>query len=202
MRTELKKGEKILVIVRQHWLKLVLPFTAWLLICVLLTWQFDFTGFGISLLAALYPSYAYFNWKSNLWCVTNLRVVDESGFFSRFAKESPIDKINNVQFDQSFIGRILGFGDVEIQTAAEMGDTTYQMIQNPRLLKDTITHAQEEYKQMLAGQQATQLAAALQANTTTLPLVADELNKLYDLFQKGGITLEEYEMQKRKLLGN
>ena len=75
-----------------------------------------------------------------------MRVVDESGYFSRHSKESPLDKINNVEYDQSIWGRIFGFGDVDIQTAAELGETTYELIHHPKLLKDTITHAQEEYK--------------------------------------------------------
>src|SRR5665811_2573857 len=84
--------------------------------------------------------------RDSIWAVTNMRVIDESGFFSRYSKESPLDKINNVEYDQSLWGRMFGYGDVEIQTAAEMGDTTYKMIHYPKLLKDTITHAQEEYK--------------------------------------------------------
>lgn len=82
MRTALKKDEKILVIIRQHWIKLTLPFGAWLAAAVLLILFAGTTGFIITLVSALYPMYEYLNWKSNLWCVTNLRVVDESGFFS------------------------------------------------------------------------------------------------------------------------
>jgi len=204
MRTELKKDEKILVIIRQHWIRLALPFVAWLIAAVVLILFAGTTGFIITLVAALYPAYEYLNWKHNLWCVTNLRVVDESGFFSRYSKESPLDKINNVEYDQSIWGRILGFGNVDIQTAAEMGETTYQLIHHPKLLKDTITHAQEEYKKAQINNQATQLAEAIAAaNKSTAPsqqLVADELQKLFGLFQQGAITQEEYTIMKNKLV--
>jgi hypothetical protein len=66
----------------------VLPFFAWLLVAVLLIISVNTTSFIIILIAALYPTYKYLNWESSLWCVTNLRVVDESGFFSRYSKES------------------------------------------------------------------------------------------------------------------
>jgi uncharacterized membrane protein YdbT with pleckstrin-like domain len=204
MRTELKKEEKILIIIRQHWIKLVLPFFIWLLAAVLLIWLAKTTGFIITLAAALYPMYEYLNWKSNLWCVTNVRVVDESGFFSRYSKESPLDKINNVEYDQSIWGRILGFGSVDIQTAAELGETTYEMIHHPKLLKDTITHAQEEYKKMQISKQATQLAEAITKSTAAIKpsqqMIADELQKLFALYQQGGITQEEYQQQKNKLI--
>jgi len=206
MRTSLKKEEKILLITRQHWIKLVLPFFVWLLIASLSIWLLETTGLVVTLIAALYPMLEWLSWKNNLWCVTNLRVVDESGFFSRYSKESPLDKINNVEYDQSILGRLFGYGNVDIQTAAEMGETTYELIHHPKLLKDTITHAQEEYKKTAIKNQATQLAQAIAATSAAIPpsqqMIADELHKLYELLQKGAITQEEYVQQKAKLLKN
>ena len=206
MRTELKKDEKILIVVRQHWVKLVLPVFVWLLAAVLLIWLADTTGFIITLVLALYPMYEYLNWKANLWCVTNLRVVDETGFFSRYSKESPLDKINNVEYDQSLWGRLFGFGNVDIQTAAEMGETTYELIHDPKLLKDTITHAQEEHKKFQISSQANELARAIAStNIASKPSqygVADELHKLFELVQRGAISQEEYIIQKNRLLNS
>jgi uncharacterized membrane protein YdbT with pleckstrin-like domain len=204
MRTALKKDEQILLITRQHWIRLALPIFVWLIAASLLIWLAGNIGFVITLAAALYPIFEYLNYKNNLWCVTNLRVVDESGFFGRYSKESPLDKINNVEYDQSIWGRIFGYGNVDIQTAAELGETTYELIHHPKLLKDTITHAQEEYKKNQLTNQATQLAKAIAAsNAVASPsqaLIADELQKLFELLQKGAITQEEYAAQKRKLM--
>lgn len=131
-------------------------------------------------------------------------MVDESGFFTRYSKESPLDKINNVEYDQSIWGRLFGYGNVDIQTAAEMGETTYKLINQPKLLKDTITHAQEEYKKTAINNQAIQLAQAIAAtsaaSTPAQHMIADELHKLFELLQKGAITLEEYNEQKNRLL--
>ncbi len=207
MRTALKKDEKILLITRQHWLKLILPFFAWLLLTILLIWWLNnTTGWIIILVAALYPLFEYISWRHNLWSVTNLRIIDETGFITRYSKESPLDKINNVEYDQSVWGRIFGFGNVDIQTAAEMGETKYMLIHHPKQLKDTITHAQEEYKKTQLTNQANQLAEAIaRTNATTQPsqqMIADELDKLFSLLQKGAITQEEYLAQKGKLMGN
>jgi len=207
MRTTLKKDEKILLITRQHWLRLVLPCFAWLLLTISLIWWLNnTTAWIIILIAALYPLIEYVNWRHNLWSVTNLRIIDETGFFTRYSKESPLDKINNVEYDQSIWGRLFGYGNVDIQTAAEMGETKYLLIHHPKLLKDTITHAQEEYKKLQISSQATQLAEAIaRTNATTAPsqqMIADELDKLFSLLQKGAITQEEYLAQKGKLMGN
>lgn len=211
MRTALKKDEKILLITRQHWIKLVLPFLAWLLLVILLFvlgWFSAGTTLIIILVAAIIPFIMYLNWKHNLWAVTNLRVIDETGFFTRYSKESPLDKINNVEYDQSLWGRIFGYGNVDIQTAAEMGETLYDLIHHPKLLKDTITHAQEEYKKASMANQANQLAEAIAKQTGVVAskpsqqMVADELHKLFELLQKGAITQEEYIAQKSKLMGS
>jgi len=204
MRTSLKKDEKILLITRQHWIKLILPIFIWLLIAALSIWLLQTTGLIITLAAALYPMIEYLSWKNNLWCITSVRVVDESGFFTRYSKESPLDKINNVEYDQSILGRLFGYGNVDIQTAAEMGETTYELIHHPKLLKDTITHAQEEYKKTAINNQAFQLAQAIAATSaasaSTQNVIADELHKLFELLQKGAITQEEYNQQKSRLL--
>ena len=209
MRTQLKKDEKLLIIIRHHWMTLILPAVAWLIVTILL---FIFLkdhiqiALVIALVTALYPLYLFLEWKYNIWAVTNMRVIDESGFFSRYSKESPLNKINNVEYDQSLWGRMFGYGDVEIQTAAEMGDTTYKMIHYPKLLKDTITHAQEEYKNEQIKNQAQQLANAIKQSMPVSSQnnisVSAEIEKLFDLMQKGAITQEEYIMQKNKLLGN
>ena len=207
MRTELKKEEKLLLITRQHWIKLWMPVLAWLVLSTVLLLLIDNAAIALTviLLTAIYPLLEYVNWKYNLWAVTNMRVVDESGFFTRYSKESPLDKINNVEYDQPLMGRIFGFGNVDIQTAAEMGETKYTLIHHPKLLKDTITHAQEEYKKIQISNQANQFAEAMaRTNAMVAPspqMIADELQKLFDLLQKGAITQDDYIAQKNKLMG-
>ncbi|MHB8908077.1 MAG: PH domain-containing protein [Syntrophales bacterium] len=103
--------------------------------------------------------------RFNIWAVTTLRIIDESGVLSNNSKESPLDKINNISFHQSLTGRIFGYGDVQIQTAAEMGATTYAFIESPELLKDTVTTYQEQYRQLQITQQAEKLATAIKGNS-------------------------------------
>ena len=193
------------MIIRHHWLKLVTPFVVWLVVGTLSAIFFPPSiALVIILVTALYPVLIYFTWVHDIWAVTNLRVIDEGGFFTRYAKESPLEKINNIEYEQSFWGRILGYGNVDIQTAAEMGETNYQMIHHPKLLKDTITHAQEEYKNRQVSNQADQLAKAIASHVGTAKptntMIADELKKMFELMQAGAITKDEYVVQKSRLL--
>jgi uncharacterized membrane protein YdbT with pleckstrin-like domain len=200
MKTKLKTDEKIILITKPHWLTLGIPF--------LITLTGSIIGIFIGsygLLAVLilmgYFFYKILERNNNIWAVTNLRVIDEFGVISNNAKESPIDKINNVSYRQSFWGKIFGFGDVQIQTAAEIGSTVYVAVDDPKKLKDTITQMQEEYKQTQIKKQANELASAIvngQKNSSSD--VASEIEKLFDLKQKGILTEEEFNYRKKKIL--
>lgn len=153
MRTNLKLNEKIILITFQHWFVLIPSFLFSFFLVILFIVGYIYvenlkTVFLI--LAILSPSffiYKYFDRKFNIWGVTNLRVIDEQGVFTINAKESPLDKINNVSYQQTMLGRIFNFGNVQIQTAAELGETVYPHVHRPRELKDAITTSQENYKQ-------------------------------------------------------
>ena len=213
MRTPLQKGEKILLVTYSSWTTLVMPvllavlgIAAAILIVIKTSSPW---GWLAAVLGIAYYAIKYFNWKVNIWVVTNFRVVDEAGLLSHFAKESPLDKINNVSYDQSVWGRLFNFGHVKIQTAAEVGATDYYNVQHPKRLKDTITAAQAEHTTWQFSNQAQQMAAALDVRTggagqraADAPQVAAELEKLFELKMKGAITEEEYLRAKSRLLGH
>jgi len=167
MRTPLRKDEQIIFETHKHWYVLVLPLLFSLFLISLsfylytklspLYWWY----FTIPFIAVLYFVFKYYSWKFDLWEVTNYRVIDEFGVFSINSKESPIDKINNVSYQQSLLGRIMGFGDVQIQTAAEMGETSYTNISRPQQLKEALSNAQELYKDYQMNKQAFKLADAV-----------------------------------------
>jgi uncharacterized membrane protein YdbT with pleckstrin-like domain len=199
MKTTLKKEEKIILEVRKHWLTLAIPL---LISFVLFVAGILIHGLGLILsgVGMLIIAYKIVDWHNNLWAVTNLRIVDEKGVLTSNSKESPLEKINNVSYHQSFWGKIFGFGSVQIQTAAEIGATTVNMLEKPKLLKDTITQMQEEYKQMQITRQAKEMANAIVSAQNNDDNVAEELEKLFSLKQKGAISDEEYASLKTKIL--
>src|SRR5665647_2603470 len=145
MKTQLKKDEKVILVTKPHWFTMVLPFLI-LLIGAIIGFAVGTYGLLLVLVVICYFTYKIIDRNNNIWAVTNLRVIDEYGVFSNNTKESPLDKINNVSYLQSFLGKIFGYGNVQIQTAAEIGSTTYYAVEDPKKLKDTITNMQEEYK--------------------------------------------------------
>jgi uncharacterized membrane protein YdbT with pleckstrin-like domain len=166
----------------------------------------DRYGWIAAVLGLLYLLIRYAAWNANIWVVTNFRVIDEVGLLSHFAKESPLDKINNVSYRRTVMGRIFNYGDVEIQTAAEVGATIYVNVTNPKRLQETIVNAQSEYKNWEYGNQARQMAAAMDTRgggqAASAPQVAAELEKLFELKMKGAISEDEYNRAKARLLNH
>ncbi|MBC7903591.1 MAG: PH domain-containing protein [Gemmatimonadaceae bacterium] len=204
MRTPLQKDEKVLLITYTSWISLIVPFlvaVAGLVAAYFIEdniWKVVVAAIGI-----LFFLIRYFIWKVDIWVVTSSRVIDESGLLSHFAKESPLEKINNVSYDQTVWGRLLNFGHVEIQTAAEIGATDYFNVSNPKRLKDTITLAQAEFKNIQLTSQAMHLANAMnqtRGNVSSGSSIASELEKLASLREKGILNEVEYEKAKSRLL--
>ena len=208
MRTPLQKNENVLLITRTSWITLILPALI-ALVGLVIAYFIDFFGWGlaVSLPLLLYFLYKYFEWRVNIWAVTNYRVIDETGLLSHYAKESPLEKINNVSYDQTLFGRIFDFGHVEIQTAAEIGSTDYRNVHGPKMLKDTITLAQADFKTLQLTSQAVHMANAIglhKSNTSSSGSsgLASELEKLFELKQKGILSEEEYNKAKSRILNS
>jgi uncharacterized membrane protein YdbT with pleckstrin-like domain len=215
MRTPLQKNEKILLITYSSWTALVLPLLVALALVVvgivIVIRVPSVWGWLVSVVGVVYWLLRYSVWRVNIWVVTNFRVIDEAGLLTHYAKESPLDKINNVSYDQTIAGRLFNYGHVEIQTAAEAGATDYFNVNHPRRLKDTITAAQAEYKNLQFSNQAAQMAAAMDARGASnasavkaadAPAIAQELERLFELKMKGALSEEEYNRAKARLLNH
>ena len=201
MRTPLQKGEKILLVTYSSWISLILPVLI-ALAGLVAAYFIGFPNYGwiAAVLGIFFLIIKYYTWKVNIWVITNFRVIDEAGLFSHFAKESPLDKINNVSYDQTFTGRIFNFGHVEIQTAAQIGATDYYNVNHPKRLKDTITAAQSDYKNWQYTNQARQMESVKEG--VTAPVIAAELEKLFELKMKGALSEDEYNKAKSRLLNH
>jgi len=106
-------------IVTQHTLppEVVLLYSLAVLILVpLLLWKFE-------------------DWQNDFYQVTATRIIDveRSPFFLREEQRvAALEQITSVQFSQSIWGRILGYGNVTVDTAAPAGTFTFDMVSRPQ----------------------------------------------------------------------
>jgi len=134
IRTALREDENLLYVARKHWFVLAMPALILLgSMAILLITKRDLLFLSVPMIIAAtgYLVYAYLDRGVNIWAITNHRLIDEWGIFSHQVKETPIDKINNISVRKTINGRIFGYGDVEIQTAAEQGAVIVKMAQYP-----------------------------------------------------------------------
>jgi len=121
--------------------------------------------------------------------LTNRRMIQQIGVFNKKSMDAPLDKVNNVEHWQTLWGRILGYGDVEIDTASEHGATRFRDIAKPLEFKSAIVGAAEAYR-------SHRLAPMAQAG----PSGAERLRQLKGLLDDGLISQEEFEAKRKKAM--
>lgn len=124
-------------------------------------------------------------WQNNAFIVTNRRVIQISGVFSKEVVDSSLEKVNDVKLSQSFFGRMFGFGDIEILTASELGVNLFHEIANPIEFKTAMLNAKEK----LGFEEIGAVAHAVE----DIPAMIEKLDSL----RKRGI-LSEVEFQQKK----
>jgi uncharacterized membrane protein YdbT with pleckstrin-like domain len=85
----------------------------------------------------------FLDWRCDLWAVTGERVIDEEGVLAVRMVDSPVETIHNITCERPIVGRLLGYGTVNIQTAAEHGSVTIRRVGSPEDLRETIIEVKE-----------------------------------------------------------
>jgi membrane protein YdbS with pleckstrin-like domain len=130
--------------------------------------------------------------RSHDYVLTNRRVILEEGILSRRSMDASLGKINNVEHRQTLWGRLLGYGDLEIDTASETGATRFPGISHPLDFKREILGAVEGYR--VAGN-VPRTAAAPAALSP-----AEKIRQLKGLLDEGLISPQEFEAKRKDLL--
>jgi uncharacterized membrane protein YdbT with pleckstrin-like domain len=183
MRTRLRPGEDLAAVVRRHAVVLGGPFAVALFLggCLIGAWFIGrpyvapVAGAAFAV-ALLWAGWRWLDWRADLWAITSYRVIDESGVLTLRVVDSPLDKIHNVTCTQSLWGRMMGFGTLNIQTAAEVGSTTIETVAHPMELKETILDQQEKCRSRLMTGQAVGAAPGTTAGGNTA-LPAEEVRE-------------------------
>jgi len=74
-------------------------------------------GFGIILVGAVLLLGAWIRQSSTELVVTNKRVIAKYGFISRETFELMINRVTGANFDQTVMGRVLGYGTIIVRGA-------------------------------------------------------------------------------------
>jgi uncharacterized membrane protein YdbT with pleckstrin-like domain len=139
----LGENEQILFVTRQHGLLLLgeilseLVLATVLGVLITIIWMFwlpnPLVPLGYLLLLLPFVSLIrdYLIWNNRQFIVTNWRVIQISGVFNKEVSDSSLEKVNDVRLEQSFWGRLLNYGNIEILTASELGVSKFTKVGRP-----------------------------------------------------------------------
>jgi uncharacterized membrane protein YdbT with pleckstrin-like domain len=132
------------------------------------------------------------DWTNHQFIITNHRVMQISGIFNKSVIDSSLDKVNDIKMDQTALGRLFGYGDIEILTASELGVNLFKKIDNPVKFKSALINA----KEYLEHAPAPELLPTPE-NKNDIPAM---ISKLADLRTQGILTEDEFQQKKSELL--
>jgi uncharacterized membrane protein YdbT with pleckstrin-like domain len=126
-------------------------------------------------------------WRTTYFVVTSHRVIYRQGVLARNGVEIPLERMSNVNFKQTIFERLIGAGDLIIESSGRDGQQKFSDIQNPEEVQN-IVHAALQSRESQSG------GNDVQGD------VATQLEKLEGLRQRGTLSAEEFIEQKRRLL--
>ncbi|MBN1400834.1 MAG: cyclic nucleotide-binding domain-containing protein [Anaerolineae bacterium] len=149
----LESGELVTFSSRRHWIALVrrlLPGALLLLIYVgvlevlrlavlpslnVRLWMLP----GLAIYAVAF-AWHWLDWHNDYYAVTNRRIShrERVAFIYESRKEAPLERVQNISLRRDLVGRMLNFGYVTVETAAEVGSMLFDLVPNPEAMRDAI----------------------------------------------------------------
>jgi uncharacterized membrane protein YdbT with pleckstrin-like domain len=198
-RKLLNDDEDIALDLHPHWEFFFKPALA-LIVTVafgvlLLVWEWEglvLAVAGVLVLAALaWFGVTYARWATTNFVVTTDRVIYRHGVLAKHGIEIPLERVNTVFFSQSIFERMLGSGDLVIESAGEMGRQNFSNVRKPSAVQNEI------YKQMESNENRKFDRIGGRPGPASVP---DQIQQLDALRQQGVLTEAEFQAKKADLL--
>jgi uncharacterized membrane protein YdbT with pleckstrin-like domain len=193
----LTEDEEVLDQFRPHW-KVVLPALLWAMLLAALgglavavagtEWTVAVAAIVVAVWA-LMTARTLVRWWFTHYVLTTERIIVRHGMIARSGREIPLENINNVVFEQRVMERLLGYGDVLVESASSQGRNRLADIPDPQGFQSEIYRARELRALHFSG-------GGARARD-----VVEQLESLAALRERGHLTDHEFATQKRRLLG-
>ena len=212
----LNQNEELVLDLRPHWLFLArstLALVGAIIVGLLGVVWWAPTGTGgtavsvacgiLVLVTLVWFGWTYLKWNSTNFVLTSDRIVTRRGVFSKEGVEIPLERVNTVFFHQSFFERIVGAGDIGIESAGERGTESFTDIRKPSIVQKEVyvqmeANENRKYERMSrAGAPAPAATDATTPQPTNIPAQIDQLSELH---QRGVLSDAEFARKKAELL--
>jgi len=209
-QNELHSTESLVLDLHPHWWffakSAALLFVAFVLavVAVANNWP-DFIKYALG--AFLFVTLVWFveryiRWVSTHFVLTSDRVIFRTGIIAKHGIEIPLERINTIFFHQRIFERMLGLGDLEIESASKDGAQRFEDIRNPSDVQNEI-YQQMEANQIKAADRISSGINRAQADTTVhgqAHSILDQIAQLSTLRDQGVLTEQEFLAKKQELL--
>lgn len=194
----LNEGEQVVLDLHPHWWFFVGPLVATgittvaTVVLVLLNvppWAF-YGALAVVALALVWVIGRWLRWRTTNFVVTTDRLVYRAGVLAKRGMEIPLERVNNIAFNQTVFERILRSGDLLIESAGEGGQQLFSNISRPARVQNEIYRQME----MAVARDADRAAGRRELS------VPEQIEKLYELFQRGVLSQAEFDAKKAQLL--
>lgn len=207
-RDLLNANEELILDLRPHWWFMVKS-TATLVGAVLLAIVVfaalhpdgtigNITNIGLAVLvlgALAWCGWTYLNWTNTNYVLTTDRFITRTGVLSKEGVEIPLERVNTVFFRQSVFERMVGSGDLAIESAGERGSDSFSNIRKPSVVQKEI------YVQMEANENRKFDRMRGAADGAPAPQsIPDQIAALSELHQRGVLSDAEFNQKKAELL--
>jgi uncharacterized membrane protein YdbT with pleckstrin-like domain len=195
----LNSGEEVVVDVRPHWWYLTTPIAV--LVVVIAASVFAavksapspaiWAALAALVLSASWLLHRYSRWTSTRLVVTTSRLIRRTGVLSRRGREIPLVALTDVSYRQTIFERIIGAGDLLLESAGREGREVFPDLPRPAQIQREIANQVDQIRRQVGG-------PPLQAApASSIPVQIEQLDGLR---RRGLITDAEFEAKKAQLL--
>lgn len=137
----------------------------------------------------------YVVWNTTHLVLTTDRLISRHGVFTRQGTEIPLERINTVFYRETLFERMLGSGDLVVESAGERGNQTFDDIKQPLQVQNEI------YLQMESNENRKFRQAGMEARGGRVgPSIPEQIAQLDQLRRQGIVSEAEFAAKKSELL--
>jgi len=197
----LNDGEELILNLKPHWW-IFAQSTVFVLLALVIAVLLQagpgtpvaYVGWFLLVAALLNLGVVFGKWATTFFVLSNERLIFRTGVLTKRGVELPIDRIDNINFRQSLFERIIGAGDLLIESAGESGQSRFSNVRKPEAIQNEIyRQIDRRHERKFGGAPVVQVADPAEG-------VAAKIRELEDLRQKGLVSEEEFETKRRELL--
>lgn len=142
----------------------------------------------------------FLKWRFTMFVLTSDRLITRSGILSKHSKEIPLERINDVAFSQTVLERMVGAGDLFIESAGERGQTRISDVRKPEQMQLMIYKESEENSNRMMRGGTNAPPPASDVNTAKGENIVEQIEALGRLRQQGVLSEAEFQAKKEELL--